>query len=78
MRSGRCLGVFDTVGSIGLPEELRMDHKMKSLFGFPDKYLGAHVEYAFHAMALDERRSDFVSIYLCHHQKRLTECHTRM
>jgi T6SS, Phospholipase effector Tle1-like, catalytic domain len=57
----RCLGVFDTVGSVGLPEELRFNRKMKRLFSFPDTDLGAHVENAFHAMALDERRSDFVS-----------------
>jgi T6SS, Phospholipase effector Tle1-like, catalytic domain len=59
--SGRCLGVFDTVGSIGLPEELRFSHKIRCLFGFPNNHLGPHVENAFHAMALDERRSDFVS-----------------
>lgn len=58
----RCLGVFDTVGAVGLPEELRFSSKVKRLFSFPDKDLGTHIEHAFHAMALDEKRSDFVSI----------------
>ncbi|KAF8578302.1 hypothetical protein K439DRAFT_1362468 [Ramaria rubella] len=55
----KCLGVFDTVGSIGLPSEIRLSRKSRELFGFPDKLLGAHVENAFHAMAMNETRTDF-------------------
>lgn len=57
----RCIGVFDTVGSLGLPTELSTNSKVRTLFDFPDKILGEHVERAYHAMALDERRQDFVS-----------------
>jgi len=53
------LGVFDTVGSLGLPKELSFSHKIKRLFGFRDKHLGEHIEHAFHAMALNETRADF-------------------
>ncbi|KAI0639477.1 hypothetical protein C8Q77DRAFT_1163987 [Trametes polyzona] len=56
----KVLGVFDTVGSLGMPEELTLnDAKMKSLFGFPDHLLGHHVERAYHALALNEHRADF-------------------
>lgn len=57
----RCVGVFDTVGALGLPEEVTRSTKMKTLFGFPDKLLGEHVERAYQALALDEHREDFVS-----------------
>ncbi|KAF8521484.1 hypothetical protein JB92DRAFT_3277272 [Gautieria morchelliformis] len=56
----KCVGVFDTVGSLGLPEELTFSSKrIKDLFGFSDKRLGSHVQHAFHAMALNETRADF-------------------
>lgn len=36
----RCVGVFDTVGSLGLPEELTLRApKLTNLFGFPDRIL---------------------------------------
>ena len=58
----RCVGVFDTVGSFGLPEELTLgSQNMTTIFGFPDKFLGEHIHYAFHALALNETRADFVS-----------------
>ncbi|OAX44248.1 hypothetical protein K503DRAFT_706907 [Rhizopogon vinicolor AM-OR11-026] len=56
----KCVGVFDTVGSVGLPEELT--HKLpstKSVFGFPNNELGEHIERAYHALAIDETRLDF-------------------
>ncbi|EKM61098.1 uncharacterized protein PHACADRAFT_247474 [Phanerochaete carnosa HHB-10118-sp] len=55
----KCVGVFDTVGALGLPEELTHSEKMKTLFGFPDRYLGEHIERAYQALALDEHRKDF-------------------
>ncbi|KAH0590787.1 hypothetical protein H2248_000912 [Termitomyces sp. 'cryptogamus'] len=56
----KCLGVFDTVGSIGLPEELvSRSNEVRTIFGFPDKVLGPHVEYAYQALALNETRADF-------------------
>ncbi|EIW64595.1 uncharacterized protein TRAVEDRAFT_111927 [Trametes versicolor FP-101664 SS1] len=58
--SVKVLGVFDTVGSVGMPEELTLhDDKMKTLFGFPDRLLGHHVERAYQALALNEHRADF-------------------
>ncbi|KAG1825887.1 uncharacterized protein BJ212DRAFT_1316763 [Suillus subaureus] len=56
----KCVGVFDTVGSVGLPEELT--HKspsVKSIFGFPNKELGEHIEHAYQALAINEIRLDF-------------------
>ena len=54
--------MFDTVGSLGLPEELTHSTKIKTLFGFPDRYLGEHIERGYQALALDEHRKDFVSV----------------
>lgn len=63
--SFRCVGVFDTVGSLGLPEELTLhSKKMTTIFGFSDKKLGEHIENAFHALALNETRADFVRLRL--------------
>ncbi|KAI0695177.1 hypothetical protein BC835DRAFT_1484280 [Cytidiella melzeri] len=55
----KCVGVFDTVGALGLPGELKRSPKMKTLFGFPDRFLGEHVERAYQALAIDEHRKDF-------------------
>ncbi|KAI0963650.1 hypothetical protein AcW1_000668 [Taiwanofungus camphoratus] len=58
--SVKCIGVFDTVGSVGLPEELtHRSEKIKSIFGFRDKLLGEHIARAYQALALNERRADF-------------------
>ena len=63
----RVIGVFDTVGSVGMPEELSLSsEKLKNIFGFPDKHLGHHVERAYQALALNEDRVDFVGLYLDH------------
>ena len=57
----KCIGVWDTVGSVGIPEDLaKFDLFFKKYYGFFDSDLGAHVEHAFHALALDERRKNFV------------------
>ena len=62
----RCVGVFDTVGSVGLPEEVtRQSGTMKTLLGFHGTELGPHIQRAYQALALNERRADFVSIYGC-------------
>ncbi|EEB94274.1 hypothetical protein MPER_06934, partial [Moniliophthora perniciosa FA553] len=59
-RFSSCLGVFDTVGSLGLPEELTLgSNKIKTLFGFPDRILGEHIERAYHVLALNEPRKNF-------------------
>lgn len=58
----RCLGVWDTVGALGVPKELMpIPSKKVKLFGFYDQYLGEHIQHAFQAMALHEMRSAFVN-----------------
>ncbi|KAG9222766.1 hypothetical protein CCMSSC00406_0004680 [Pleurotus cornucopiae] len=58
--SVKCIGVFDTVGSLGLPEEISLKNKRaRNLFGFPDRLLGEHVYRAYQALALNEPRADF-------------------
>jgi hypothetical protein len=58
----RCIGVWDTVGAYGLPEELIIKDPKIRLFGFQNPgRLGSHIQHAFQALALDERRKDFVS-----------------
>jgi len=56
----KCIGVWDTVGAVGIPEDLaKFDVFFKKYYGFFDSDLGAHVEHAFHALATDERRKNF-------------------
>ncbi|EPQ60681.1 hypothetical protein GLOTRDRAFT_118837 [Gloeophyllum trabeum ATCC 11539] len=56
----KSVGVFDTVGSVGLPEELTIHSKeVKKLYGFSDAKLGEHIERAYQALALNETRADF-------------------
>lgn len=60
----RCVGVFDTVGSVGIPETLRLrSPKTVNILGMKDNVLGAHVERAYQALALNEMRKDFVSAH---------------
>lgn len=51
------LGVFDTVGSVGIP--LRETVRDASAPKWVDIRLGNHVRHARHALALDERRNAF-------------------
>ncbi|KAF8350102.1 hypothetical protein F5887DRAFT_943819 [Amanita rubescens] len=55
----KCVCVFDTVNSVGLPEEISLTRAVHPLFGLHDKKLGKHVERAYQALALDEKRVDF-------------------
>ncbi|KAF9011253.1 hypothetical protein BDQ17DRAFT_1345811 [Cyathus striatus] len=55
-----CLGLFETVGSLGLPEEDSIcSKKDRKLLGFSDRTLGEHVQCAFQAFALHESRPTF-------------------
>jgi uncharacterized protein (DUF2235 family) len=57
----KCVGVWDTVGSFGLPEEISFSSENEgSPFGFPDRILGEHIERAYQALALNETRADFI------------------
>jgi len=56
----KCVGVWDTVGSFGLPEEISISSKTQGCpFGFPDRILGEHIERAYQALAINEERVDF-------------------
>jgi uncharacterized protein (DUF2235 family) len=57
--SVKCVGVWDTVGAIGIPSDLPLPADTVQLFGFNDRRLGSYVERAYHAMALNERRGAF-------------------
>ena len=51
----RCLGVWDTVGALGIP--LRFYQlSNKAHYQFHDVVLSSTVDYAYHALALNERR----------------------
>lgn len=54
----KCIGVWDTVGALGIPGHL--GDMFTQFYQFQDTNLGPHVENAFHALALDEHREDFV------------------
>lgn len=52
------LGVWDTVGALGIPiPGLRWLSSRR--VGFFNTELGSHVQYAYHALAIDERRRPF-------------------
>jgi len=52
-----CLGVWDTVGALGIPvDPLGLDNVK---YGFLDTSLHPDVRNAFHAVSIDERRAEF-------------------
>ena len=60
------IGVWDTVGALGIPEQLPGWERLSNVFsgweqlwGFHDTRLSSHVGNAFHALAIDEQRSAF-------------------
>jgi hypothetical protein len=57
----RFLGVWDTVGALGIPDDLEILNLFddKDKWQFHDTSLGDHVKTARHAMAIDEIRSSF-------------------
>ena len=54
-----CIGVWDTVGSLGIPVGL-LGHLTSHLIGFHDVTLSSWIDCAYHAVAVDERRRPFV------------------
>ena len=52
------LGVWDTVGALGVPIPLLKWATMWRV-GFFNAELGDHIEYAYHALAIDEKRRPF-------------------
>lgn len=57
----RFLGVFDTVGALGIPDDMAILNLFDDPrdFEFHDTELGKHVQTARHAVALDEMRASF-------------------
>jgi uncharacterized protein (DUF2235 family) len=54
----RCLGVWDTVGALGIPD-LAGVHEISDRWEFHDVTLSTFVDSAFQALAIDERRKPF-------------------
>ncbi len=50
------IGVWDTVGSLGVPVHIFGN---KSKYEFHDTTLSSYVDYAYHALAIDEKRKSF-------------------
>jgi uncharacterized protein (DUF2235 family) len=63
----KCVGVWDTVGSYGVPAGFGLAALARyvSLFilGFHDTSFGDHVEFGLRAVAIDERRRPFVPTF---------------
>ncbi|MBX3429564.1 MAG: DUF2235 domain-containing protein [Hyphomonadaceae bacterium] len=55
----RYLGVWDTVGSLGIPRLLPISVGLNAQYEFHDTALSRCVEHARHAVAIDERRAPF-------------------
>jgi len=59
----KCLGVWDTVGSYGIPAGLGLGALARKLTswtrGFHDNEIGDEIEYGLEAMAIDEARRSF-------------------
>jgi len=55
----KALGVFDTVGSRGIPISGVLNWYNEKYYGFHDVTLGSNVDHAFHALAIDEKRLAF-------------------
>ena len=56
--STEAVAVWDTVGSLGIPEYTLQDGRL-DFFQFADKVLSPVVKHGVHAVAVDERRADF-------------------
>jgi len=54
----KLLGVWDTVGSLGIPSTAKK--QFREVYEFHDLSLGSNVQRAYQALAIDERRGDFV------------------
>ncbi|MCG2593460.1 DUF2235 domain-containing protein [Ramlibacter sp. XY19] len=57
----RFLGVWDTVGALGIPDDMALLNLLDNLddHTFHDTMLGTHIQVARHAVALDEMRATF-------------------
>ena len=55
----RFIGVWDTVGALGIPQGLSLAGRLNRPYQFHDTKLSKSVHAARHAIAIDERRSTF-------------------
>jgi uncharacterized protein (DUF2235 family) len=55
----RCIGVWDTVGALGIPGVSSWFPFSRSRYAFHDTDLSKIVQYAYQALAIDEHRKDF-------------------
>ncbi len=53
------IGVWDTVGALGLPTRGPLGYFLRKRHSFHDVRLGGNVRHAFHAVAIHERRAPF-------------------
>lgn len=63
----KCVGVFDTVGSYGVPAGIGLAalgrYFTLAFLGFHDTEIGSHIDVGLHAVAVDERRRPFVPTF---------------
>ena len=66
-RTIKCVGVFDTVGSYGVPAGIGLAalgrYFTLAKLGFHDTSFGSHIDIGLHAVAVDERRRPFVPTF---------------
>ena len=66
-RTITCVGVWDTVGSYGIPAGIGLAALARyftlAMLGFHDTSFGDHVKVGLHAIAVDERRRPFVPTF---------------
>ncbi|HLG80795.1 MAG TPA: DUF2235 domain-containing protein [Bradyrhizobium sp.] len=66
-RAIKCVGVFDTVGSYGVPAGIGLAALGRYVtlltLGFHDTSFGSHIDVGLHAVAIDERRRPFVPTF---------------
>ncbi|MET0287780.1 MAG: DUF2235 domain-containing protein [Polyangiales bacterium] len=55
----QCVGVWDTVGALGIPGVLGLSGAFNLRYRFHDTSLSRHVKHAYHALSIDERRAPF-------------------
>jgi len=63
----KLLGVFDTVGSYGVPAGVGLAPLARyvslAVFGLPDTRFGSHIDHGLHAIGVDERRRPFTPTF---------------
>jgi hypothetical protein len=63
----KLIGVFDTVGSYGVPAGIGLAatarYISRAVFGFKDTHFGNHIDCGLHAIGVDERRRPFTPTF---------------